>query len=99
MGYLILYFYHVLRKFVKNLEKIKYILSLELVIKFFLMLYLSKQKKQQKKGSSLINANEGSIFKNSLYLTSKYEKFSDKLFKKIKTKEYFIQRHFLHKIY
>lgn len=59
---------------------------------------LGKQaKKQQKKGSSLINANEGSIFKNSTYLTSKYEKLSDKLFKKIKTKEHFFERHFLHK--
>ena len=42
--------------------------------------------KQQKKNSSMVNANEGTIFKNSNYLLPKYEKIADKLFRGIKTK-------------
>ena len=53
--------------------------------------------KQQKKNSSMVNANEGTIFKNSDYLLPKYEKIADKLFRGIKTKIFFKQRHFYHK--
>lgn len=59
---------------------------------------LKKQaKNQQNKGSSLINANDGTIFNNSSYLTPNYERFADELHKRIKTKKFLKERHFFHK--
>lgn len=52
---------------------------------------------QQKKKTSMVNANEGTIFKNSNYLKHKYDEIADKLFSNIKTKIFFKQRHFYHK--
>jgi asparagine synthetase B (glutamine-hydrolysing) len=58
---------------------------------FFNVLKKQAQKQQSKK-ISLISANEGTIFTNSQYLTKKFDKVSDQIFKNIKSKNFFKQK-------